>query len=124
MFLSYFVVKQRPDAVHHDAKLVLYERGQSSASVSADSTFPPASHASPVSAGDHTGSSSGPLEQPLSKEAVLQPAAFLQEDAPQSENSLRRLHQASPSSAAAGSSFILVFSFSVQLYYIIIICVS
>ena len=109
-FLSYFAVKQPSDTVYHeDAKLALQEKGQSSAFVSADSTWAPVSAASPVLAGN-TGSESskGPLGPSLSNAEVLQPGAFLQEGSLQSESIRRRLHQASLSSDAAGSSFILV----------------
>ena len=120
--LSCFTVKkQRSDTVHlEDAKPAL-ESGQSSAFASADSNWATVSPASPVPAGDHTGleSSTGSLGQSLSKEASLQPGAFLQEGA--AESIRRRLHQASPSSAAGGSSFILVLitlSLFVMFWYI------
>ena len=106
--LTCFAVKQWSDTVHHEDALQV--RGQSYAFVSADSTWAPVSPASPVPAGDRTGSESaaGALGQSVSKEAVLQPGAFLQEGAPQSGSIRRRLHQASSSSVAAGSSIILV----------------
>ena len=105
-----FAVKQRPDTAHHDAKLALQERGQSHAFVSAVSTWASVSPSSPVPAGNRSSSESStrPLGQSLAKAAVQQPDAFLQEGAAQSESIRRQLHQASPSSAAAGSSLILV----------------
>ena len=110
VFFLAFAVKQGPDIVAHEvANLALRER---ETLVSADSTRAPISSVFPVSAGDYTGSasSSDQLGQFLSKEAALPPGSFLHEGTVQSESFNRRLHQASPSSAAAGSSFILVFS--------------
>ena len=119
-----FAVKQRPDtAPHENGKFVLHERRPLSAFVNADSTWAPVSPSSSLLAGDHTGSASvtGPLKQSPSKEAPLQPGAFLQEDAAQPESIRRRLHQAS--SAAAGSSFILVCFTLIPLFIFLLIVI-
>ena len=122
--LYVFAVKQQPD-LYESAKFAFQKRGKTSAVVSTDSISAPFSTASPLAAGDHSGSSTstGPLQQSLSKEAALQPDAFLQEGSAQSESTQRRLHQASPSSsAAAGSSFILVF-ISLNPFLTCLLCV-